>query len=284
MQYTTEQKQRALDNLCGPVVLDNRIDRNGNPGRYTVDVRRDRPICKVSDRYELVQNADLVKPIVDRYGVSSLVRASGYRSGITHFEFETGREFDLGAGDVFKERIVLQNSYNKTRSFRLMMGAFRMVCSNGLYTGQADTVVRQIHTGKIDAPGIISKGLDVMAGHEYALWHRMNDRQVTDGEGMAAISDFMAMEVNKDYEAEKLPRWQWPDTCAQNMNQRVQNRSGRLWSGGDDERHPRNVWGLFNAINSGIAGTFYRRSDSVNGLITANVRAEKYLADTFCLN
>jgi hypothetical protein len=266
----------ALNRICQPVT----DERDTDGGRVLVDFTG-RVISHVSDGYALVQTRDVVAPFVERFGIENVkkVRVQGQRQGyggrvqnFAHVAIETGRTFAFkynGQEDVIRERLIIENSYNKTRSFRFMFGAFRSVCANGLYTGQAVAAIRRAHVGRIDVPGLVS---DVMASWEnqsFDLWRDFQASPMTLEEEKALAASFAPFDPGTD---------EAPNLTARRTNAAIQRRA--LAAVGRDESldNQRNAWGLLNGLNFAIAKEL-RTPSALPRVIAANVAAERMLAD-----
>lgn len=278
MTMTIERKQQILDYHMRPVTLKRMENRNGELGLYTFDEESKRQIAPVSSRYELVQNREVLAPVIDRLGIDSLVAAYKGPSGFYLWKFETGRTIKIAEGDVFKEQIVMMNSYNKTRSFRIMAGAFRMICSNGLYAGQVDISFRKIHVGNIPAADIVTRGLDAITRYNYDAWHNMAATPTTLERELAALERFQAVEEEP---AKEVPCYgggtRLVKPPAYYTNSDVRHYAKVILNRAESVNNARTAWGFYNALNSSLASTMRGRTERYTRAITANKRAEEFV-------
>ena len=60
-------------------------------------------------------------------------------------------EVDIdGKGDKVNPQLIVRNSYDGGWKFGLMLGAFRLVCSNGLVIGKTMYMLKQLHYESLD--------------------------------------------------------------------------------------------------------------------------------------
>lgn len=106
----------------------------------------------VSERYKAVNTATLVSQFeAAGYTVSQIKTARVRNAEKQGFQKHLIRlrhpSLTVNALSGLTPEIVVSNSYDGTAAFRLMMGIFRLVCSNGLIVGQAYESIRVVHVG-----------------------------------------------------------------------------------------------------------------------------------------
>jgi hypothetical protein len=255
-----------LDTLYQPV---KKIRRGKN--KYSIIDGDNNPLSEVSKRYTIVQNRDIFKPFVDTFGADNIKSFYAYGNRkYYHMAIDTGRTFNLGtevSPDMIKERIVIQNSYNKTRSFCIMMGAFRWVCTNGLYSGKADVTYKKIHVGRIPIKSIVNKALKVYNKNNFETWQQMADKKLSLDQQMEALNLF------KCFDEHKNGKDIWRN---KQLNRRINRRAEYLLRLPESIDNARNAWGLYNQINASIYKAVSGRSQ-INKRITANNKAEQHI-------
>lgn len=266
-----------------------RMEYEGKEGWYVVEDGNDVPLAEVSDRYELVSNRDLVSPFLKRFGPESFTSCLRVGNRFT-YKVETGRQMEIAKGDILKEQIVIQNSYDKTRRFSFMFGAFRMVCSNGLYTGQAVINFRKRHVGQIPVDDIVARTLSSYKTNDFTVWRDFQGQKLDYREQIKLVGSFEPFEVQDEEEKELddkavLTRWGQPKN-ARFYNADIRDKAVRILKSATEKdnhiMHPENGWGLYNVINTAIASSI--RPKAISNIILANQRAESYLIKTFNLN
>lgn len=271
--------QDAINRVTMPV-----YDQRDETGRYLEDFTGKR-LANVSDSYALVQNRDIIAPFVKRFGVDSVKRVCLYgASKYVHVAIATGRSFSFeynGQGDRMDERLIIENSYNKSRSFRFMFGVYRSVCANGLYTGVSFAGIRRVHTGRIDAPGIVSQVLgayeeNVKAGKDsFDLWRDFQNCPMSLEEEYNLVREFKPFnEGDPDG-----PTGAVINDRAISVNRRIRATAGARIGRDESLDNQRNAWGLLNGLNWAIAQSIKGKSQ-LPRLISANVCAENYIAET----
>lgn len=279
MDSTLERKQRAIDAACRPVHKAESLD-----GKFhLVDGLTGNIISHVSGRYELVPNEKVFRPFVQQFGLENLKRFFQYGNGkYTFAEFNTGRRFNLGTEegpDMVDERLVIQNSYDKTKAFSFMFGAFRHVCTNGLYSGQAIIAFRQKHIGEIPVDDMVRTVFSHYQENNFDLWRKLKEVPLSKDDEIALVNGFQAFEVKK----EDANSFYYDRNTNKQVNNRIQSLTTRLIERPENLDNQRNAWGLFNQFNRAIAGVVDGRSQ-INKVILGNKNAELYLSEKLSLN
>lgn len=265
-----EYKMKQVARYCRPVKLAPVLDQPNR--RAVVDELTGQSIATVSNRYTLVNNADVIRPIVDRFGVDGLTKLYGYGNGkYTYGEIFTGREFNIeynGQPDIVKERLIFQNSYDKTKRLVIMLGAFRKVCANGMFTGTAFVNIKTKHVGDIDARGVLDAVFTTYSENAFDLWRDFAKQPLSVAEELQLAESFNAYDENDDNGQ--------PLEANRRLNRQIRQRArwyiGRVES--TDNR--RDGYGLFNQLNRAI-GTTVTAKSGINRLIAANMAAEAYV-------
>jgi hypothetical protein len=243
-------------------------------GNSIVDLRTHKEIASVSDKYTLVKNKDLISPIIEVLGIDSLESINMQGSYNWVYTFNTGRQFEIVPGDIINERLIVQNSYDKSRSFAFMLGAFRFVCTNGLYTGTAHLNYKSIHVGDIPVDDLVSNALNSYECNQFSHWSRLADIELDLDQELDILNGFRAFEVkNSDYASNQTSYWAL-DKRNDKLNYQINRRASQLVKRDESIDNHRSIWGLYNALNAGIN---YAISDrQINTKILANKRAEAY--------
>jgi hypothetical protein len=120
-------------------------DSNGNRingHKAVVNTVNEREVFSVvSDAYKVVQHDEVLDSI------NKSVSALGLRAESKITEMDNGArihaelifpdvEISVGGKDACKFRCIFDNSYNLTTGLRMIIGAFRLVCTNGLMVGE----------------------------------------------------------------------------------------------------------------------------------------------------
>jgi hypothetical protein len=238
-------------------------------GTWTIQDNRGRNISKVSERYTVVQNRDLIMPFINKFGYENVKQM--YQYGAQKYlvcKINTGRQFEIAPGDFIDEQVVIQNSYNKTRSFSFIVGAFRSVCSNGLYYGSANLAIRRIHVGSIPTEELVSSAISSLETNNFHVWKNLQNVPLTQEQQHEAINRF-----NCFTEDDKFGGNKWTNTKIRLYSNNIVRKPSSI----DNQR---NAWGLYNQINRGISQTINAPS-AVSRRINANKSAEEYLTKMF---
>lgn len=154
---TAENNVKGLLNKCNePVGIVSLKDSNNTKVPGFVGIKNKttkRVVSVVNETYNLLPNTDVVEPVLEqfektgvKYEVDALSWVSDQRMQL-HLKLP-----DYHIKDDSKEGLIsslwLHNSYNMTESARLMAGAFRLVCSNGMIVGEMTEKISLKHQAK----------------------------------------------------------------------------------------------------------------------------------------
>jgi hypothetical protein len=155
-----------------------------------VDSNR-KPIAVVGAKYQLVQNSVLIPQFevalkqsgLDLSGIQRKVSTSGskgrtvVRYTLPNHEMRIGNRND----DVVSLEISLLNSYDGSWKFQSMVGAFRMLCTNGMIVGDNFAHFYGKHTKNLDTQRAINNiKHSLVTYHDNAdLWNQMAKSAIT---------------------------------------------------------------------------------------------------------
>ena len=261
-----------LEYLLRPMVKREIVGAEGKP-TFVISDESGAVQSQVSERYTLVQNRDLLAPFVARFGVQAFEKAYMTKRGASSFLIRTGREIDVGDGDVVREQLLVTNSYNKSKSFSFIFGAFRLICSNGLFTGAVTMNFRKIHVGDIPVADMVRHVIEHFEENTFDLWRKMKTVASSVAEQVAFVSTLKIFDETPD------PATPWKITPAQKMNSAIRQTARYRLSLPESRDNQRNVWGVFNAVNRGIVRAVSPRDFVRNAL--AHRRAESLISAAF---
>jgi len=262
--------QLKLDRAFFPVEKRVAYDDKGGRMHAIVDVAGGTVISRVSEKYTLVDNRRLVEPFVRRFGLpDKVVEYSNRKSYI--FEFFTGRNVDFGDGDVIREKLVIANSYDRTKSFSFFFGAFRMVCTNGLYTAMGLAIAfKKIHVGEIPVDALVKSALENYEKNDFGFWKRLKERELSVDQELGILKDWVPFEFKKEKPEDV--------SLVEAGNNRIRRYAERAITGPETANNQRNAWGLFNVCNQAIKREYWTPKAVVKR-IQGDRRTEVYLAE-----
>lgn len=134
-------------------------------------------------------------------------------------------------GDEFPE-IVLINSHDGGCSYRMMLGIFRLICTNGMVSGNIEDEIRFVHR-KVNIERI-NEGVMQMVGRAARLGDvvsRMKSRELTLPEQASFVEEavklrYNAPEAGSDYSDQR--EWQHR-LHSMNQLRRYEDRGSDLW-------------------------------------------------------
>ena len=127
------------------------IKTNGVVIPHKVSVFRsdlNKPIGVVSDKYSLIPHKEVIK------GMRQALGTMEYDEKVTTIKdgahlFATYRlkdvQYQVAQGDNLDIQIIARNSYDGRKAFSLTLGAFRLVCTNGMIIGREFFTFSQRH-------------------------------------------------------------------------------------------------------------------------------------------
>jgi hypothetical protein len=197
---------------------------------------------RVSERYKAVNTAQLVSHFENAgYTVASLktsrvrnIEKQGYQKHLLRLRHP---DLTLNALSGITPEIIVSNSYDGTSAFRLMMGVFRLVCSNGLIVGQTYESVRVVHVG--DA---LNKVLNAA--------HRVQEQTEKIGHQIQAWSELELSDSQIESFAKHASKLILPDQDDANVIPIVRHQDLLRVRRSDDQG--RDLWTVFNRIQENV--------------------------------
>ncbi len=203
--------------------------------------------------------------------------------GMRFFGVYTVEGFDFFGGRI-KLMIGCCNSYNRSMSGRMCIGAEVTVCSNRCFYGFADDrtgVVgmathehrRNIHDGLFQRIDAAFAGIEQFRKKQELFYGHLNERQMTQEEAYHLIVRAAQNDVlNKTRVLTVAEEWDWQKRGPENKDE----KANRIWH---PEFEPRTAYSLFNAFSE-----VQKRSMSVNPVNT-NLRSmdlASFFSDNYC--
>lgn len=200
------------------------------------------PHEEVSERYGFVPTIEVVNALRDSgfypvWAAQPKVRKESRRGVAKHmlrFRRPDAKPITKEADSI--PEVVLVNAHDRTSSFQLHAGLFRMVCSNGMVVADQDfDTVKVRHNS--EAPGHVVEG-------SYRVIEELP--QIT-----SQVERFQALPLGKQEqrayaEAAMATRWEDPNKAPITWEQLVQPRRPQ-----DREEQP-TVWGTYNRVQENL--------------------------------
>lgn len=133
-------------------------------GYAIVDAEKEEVITTVSKGYHLVRHDEIAAPLLEKAKALGFdyfkLTASDNMASITIEA--VGSSNTLSAmGEGFRPRLLFKNSYDKSASFSMAIGVYRIVCANGMVSGEGASFMRIPHTQKLfDAMPKVLQGIE----------------------------------------------------------------------------------------------------------------------------
>jgi len=144
------KKENVTSKFAFPVKMSPiQVDKKDIPNKFAV-VREDNgeTLGIVSGQYGLLKHETVVNSFRNLLkGQKFEEKIEVQRNGALLFTTYTFKEtqIEVKKGDFVSMRLVAKNSYDGTRSFQMLLGAFRLVCSNGMIIGKEIFSFNQKH-------------------------------------------------------------------------------------------------------------------------------------------
>lgn len=238
---------RKIESTFFPVV---KAPNESNLGFGLYNGITNRKITDVSKRYCLVKNEEFIKPLLDHFGHEKFEKVIVCGNTFI-YEINTGVKVEIEEGDFVSVRIIAVNSYNKSRAYNLMAGAFRSYCSNGMYNGFAFAKHKKIHVGDIPYQEMVKYVLERYPKANFSHWKNMAKVAITEEQAIEFINKFEAYEI-KDKENKYSQN--------QHRNNDIKRIASNYYSYRGINQEKNTVWGLFNRINWSIGKAFYTKN------------------------
>jgi len=148
-------------------------------------------IANVSDTYGLFQHGKVLEPV--------LAALDGMEFDVKDYKMDhEGRRvsvkllskqgWEVSEGDTVHLTLVLVNSYDRTEALKLMVGAYRVVCSNGLVVSHPAFAETNINIKMVHSLANV-KALDIsQLGNKVAMLYGAMEKQVEAWKRMKQIS------------------------------------------------------------------------------------------------
>lgn len=109
------------------------------------------PYHKVTEKYKFIPTSEVVNVLRENdflpvKASQSRCRIEGKKEFTKHLiRFRRRRDLETALQET--PEIVLTNSHDRTSAYQLLLGLFRLVCSNGLIVGETFSKIKAIHRG-----------------------------------------------------------------------------------------------------------------------------------------
>ena len=237
---TTDQADPSESKFHDYTVEQHNLIADGRQTRFLGNVRSDTGECLgvCTDRYDLIQNADLIgfsESLFTSRGLTGWQRKEVVSHGGAKARFiykfpKVG--FSVGRNDNLIFALKVQNSFDGSIRASFQIGLFRLICSNGLTVPHKAINLSQKHTGSLNTE-MLSRGLDEALGqfHQTApMFEAMSKVVVEQKFGNAVIDSLVKRSVGglTDRQAEGIRAiWENPT---------------------HHEDRERSLWSLYNAV------------------------------------
>lgn len=197
------------------------------------------PIGVVSKDYALVQHTDVLDVAIQALEAAKIPLADvktelniteyGERMSLSMY-LPDKYSFDPGDGHPMALRLECLNSVDRSTRFRVLMGWFRFVCSNGLIIGVTHSDVRRRHVGDLrimDVGAVLTSGLKESESEKknFEHWRKAEitvnklipwvDKDLREGWGFkAAARTFYIARCGSDAEVKGQYKGKSPTTIA----------------------------------------------------------------------
>lgn len=138
---------------------------------------------------------------------------------------------EVTKGDIVSMRLIAKNSYDSSSSFQIMLGAYRLVCSNGMIIGSHFFKITQRHftdSIKIDIPGLRENLTQLTSKFQNSLPVMQNMLETKMSQSITNI-------VEREVKNKNLPKY---------LAERIEENY--------EKNADSSVWGYYNAMTYSI--------------------------------
>ena len=151
-------------------------------------------LLKNADAFDAVNNAVNVlaaKGVLDVDG--AFIKDAVVQSGgkVIRQWFFPAHKVLVGEGDSVILRLVVINSYDGSCNFQVQAGGFRIVCTNGLVTGEKFLTLSARHTGEIDLKHVTKNVQTAIQSFSQmgVFWHQLHKTPLTNAHADRIITE-----------------------------------------------------------------------------------------------
>ena len=136
----------------------------------------------VSDKYNVISTIDVVQQM-EKYGfetTSVIASNARTRQGFQSHMVRMKSDYSMGGG--LRPEVIINNSYDRSKSLQIRIGVFRFVCSNGLIVGENMVPSFKINHSNSHWEDMLNEFIDTYDEkfHMQQEWIRsMEERQMT---------------------------------------------------------------------------------------------------------
>jgi hypothetical protein len=120
---------------------------------------------------------------------------------------------EVAKGDLIRPTLVMRNSYDGMWKFSATLGAFRLVCSNGMVIGQKFGSISGKHFPVIGKPDEFPAMIEKMVKNGALLqaeWREWNDQEMSLEEAEQLVDDWLPKKYKVPLlQAENFPKTKW---------------------------------------------------------------------------
>jgi hypothetical protein len=242
---------------------------------FTVNRRTDtlEVLGKVTDRYGIVQNADLIQVAEDAFAAKKMtdytrkvvVTGAGEKVyAVYDFKNHTKK---LKVGDEVGLRLTLQNSFDGSLRASFGLGMLRLLCLNGMTTMEREVGMTKKHSSGINVQ-FVSDALEkaiVSWNSATAVFDRLSDVKVTQIQGANILANLEKQSV---------------------ISGKLREGIGGIWASPTHrEDAGRNLFNLYNAVTQhlthDVAGDRFELANRVSANVLAAFDRASQKSDRF---
>lgn len=196
------------------------------PYRFAV-IRTDtgQPLGIISERYKLIPHKEVLERSREALMQDELKfeeKVSVTKNGahcLIQYTFPTAK-IEIQTGDFVSLQITIINSYDASTSIRFLIGAFRLVCSNGLVIGKELAYYFLRHTSELDANVIQERFRDVSRHFNKSV--------------VPVMSKMSESELSKEKSSQLLKKYKnkniFPHWLIEDAQERYQKEKPTVWN------------------------------------------------------
>ena len=190
---------------------------NGNTGKVFSIVSKDYKLIRHEDAIQQIESIINENLELGKYKSSPDFYNDGARMRVTYRFYK--KSVEIKEGDTVNPELHLFNSYDTTWPFIVLIGAFRLVCANGLVIGEKYLHLRKRHVYHFDEMELKEQVSSALKRFKLQTnqWKRWTNRQLTEvtyknvmktmkfGQKAMEVIEEQASHESKDYTDHGFP-------------------------------------------------------------------------------
>lgn len=238
--------------------------------------------ARLTTRYHSLKTSDLL-PVLADYGYAPVQAAQkqarrGSPAHTAHL-LAFSRTADIGTTNDLRSELLVYNSHDGTSGVKLMAGAYRFVCSNGIVAGDGTTVsVQHTHKAMEDFEAMLRRIIESVPETMNTI-EAMRQRKLDEEEARRFTKRAVMLRwdyLNGAYVPEETPTGSYADATTVSQALTAQRREDGMMD----------AWTVFNRVQENVlrGNVFIKSITNKNGLRERKARPLSSISEHVSVN